>query len=37
MNQSKTSESINSERTENIDIKKVEIDGFKKSIVKYYF
>ena len=37
MNQSKNSESINSERTENSDVKKIEIDGFKKSIVKYYF
>ena len=38
MNESKNSESINSERTEkNSDCIKIEIDGFKKSIMKYYF
>ena len=37
MNESKNLESIISERTENSDIIKIEIDGFKKSIIKYYF
>lgn len=38
MNESKNSESINSERTEkNSEWIKIEIDGFKKSIMKYYF
>lgn len=38
MNESKNSESINSERTEkNSEWIKTEIDGFKKSIMKYYF
>jgi phosphate/sulfate permease len=38
MNESKNSESINSERTEkNSEYIKIEIDGFKKSIMKYYF